>query len=122
MAKEFRHFDTEEEFEDFRRGIWEQSTHTFGGWTFNWATGECIDHLGAVPVHITDRESDVLRVLINNMPNPLSGKQIDAELGRRYGISIGADGVKTIVRRLRNKGLNRIVTDESGYRFLPFNE
>ena len=122
MAKERRHFASQEEFNNFAEGIWAEYRHTFGKWEFNWATG-MVTAPGVDPIHVTERESDVLRVLINSMPNPLTMKQLDLELQRRYHQHSDSNNTKVYVRRLRLKiGAERIVTDESGYRFVPFPE
>ena len=121
MPKERRHFASQEEFDDFAEGVWAEYRHTFGGWEFNWATGMVT--IGDTAVHLAERESDVLRVLINNMPMPLTMKQLDRELQRRYNQHSDVANTKVYILRIRRKiGAGRIITDGSGYRFVPFLE
>ena len=123
MSSERRHFESPEEFNTFRDSVWVQYTHTFGEWEFNWVTGMVTESKDSKKIHLTELESDVLRILIANMPKPLTMRQLARQCNKTYSMYISPEDVKVYILRIRNKiGKDRIITSENGYLFVPFLE
>ena len=114
-----RHFETKEEFEEFKERVWRKYTYRFGDWKFNWLTQEVNG------VHLGPMETDILLVLIENLERPLPLTRIGSLLGQKKGdYSRSPDNIKTVIERLRKKvGPGRIMSiHRAGYVFVPFPE
>lgn len=115
------HFPTREEFESYREKVWAKYTYTFGDWSFNWCTREVRDN-GKV-IYLTEREADVLKVLIEAVPMPLPSGVLAKCMREAHGEEWAAENVKVFVYRLRRKvGDWRIRHRPAGYYFNPFGE
>ena len=67
-------FETEEELIKFRDEIWLKYTYKFGDFLFRWPT--CEVFYKDRTYHLTEREADILKTLIDAWPMPLRPNKI----------------------------------------------
>ncbi|MCR4339349.1 MAG: winged helix-turn-helix domain-containing protein [Gemmatimonadaceae bacterium] len=114
-----RHFASREEFDAFAERLYAEHSYRFGDWSFNWVILEVRD--GERRMRITERQGDILRILLDAAPEPVRPSQIARLVSEAQAYEFDVAGVKVFIRRLRRRlGRERIVTTLTGYAFVPF--
>jgi DNA-binding response OmpR family regulator len=126
-------FATTEELIAYRDAIWEKYTYRFGDWVFRWVTREVFNGRRFV-ARLSSTESDLLKLIIEHYPIPISGDRLADELTKLRETPYDdapiyvRNDVKVFIRRLRQRlGASIIYTvgtgtagaQSSGYLFNP---
>ncbi len=116
---EKRRFSTPEELAAYREELWEKYTYRFGGFQFRWVTGDVL--IGTETAHLTEAEADVLKVLIEAWPRPLTLPRLVQALS--VSVNVQPETAKVYVSRIRRKiGIPEVIRAHGhgyGYAFNP---
>lgn len=119
---DIRKFETPEEWEAYKNKILDDNTYRFGEFEFIWPTCQVRLKKDGRYIGLTETEADILRVLIEQWPIPMTGTELVRHLSVETTMA-GTDGVKVFVRRIRNKLHGDIIitlrSGGGGYLFNP---